>query len=205
MSAFSGMLSVEVRGGRQAAFDVAAKTEIFTRATSLGGVESSLERRRRWAGELPTVPDGLLRLTIKEVGDFTSTVGRIKPGDRAAMMRRPPHILVTTPESLYLLLTSQAREILRGVEHVIVDEVHAIAQSKRGDLLSVEFAGGGGAPDRDGLVALEQRFPKADAALAQVKDFDSPLGKFSFDANRDPLHEPLVLIVKNGKFEAYQP
>ena len=43
------------------------------------------------------------------------------------------------------------------------------------------------------------------AALAQVKDFDSPLGKFSFDANRDPVHEPVVLIVKNGKFEAYQP
>lgn len=42
-------------------------------------------------------------------------------------------------------------------------------------------------------------------ALAKIKDVDSPLGKFSFDANRDPLHDPLVLIVKNGKFEVYQP
>ena len=53
---------------------------------------------------------------------------------RAARSSRstPPEILITTPESLYLLLTSQAREILRGVEHVIVDEVHAVAGTKRG-------------------------------------------------------------------------
>jgi branched-chain amino acid transport system substrate-binding protein len=42
-------------------------------------------------------------------------------------------------------------------------------------------------------------------ALAQVKDLKSPLGTFSFDANRDPVHEPVVLIVKNGKFEIFQP
>src|SRR5258706_10743589 len=52
--------------------------------------------------------------------------------DRRNLARRPPDILITTPESLYLILTSQARDILRGVEHVIVDEVHAIADSKRG-------------------------------------------------------------------------
>lgn len=42
-------------------------------------------------------------------------------------------------------------------------------------------------------------------ALAQVKDLDTPLGKFSFDANRDPVHEPVVLIVKDGQFAVYQP
>src|SRR5207245_3956634 len=47
--------------------------------------------------------------------------------------------LITTPESLYLLLTSQAREILRGVEHVIVDEVHAIAGTKRGAHLALSL------------------------------------------------------------------
>jgi ATP-dependent Lhr-like helicase len=52
-----------------------------------------------------------------------------------ALVKDPPDILVTTPESLYLMLTSQAREALRGVEHVIVDEVHAIAGSKRGATL----------------------------------------------------------------------
>jgi ATP-dependent Lhr-like helicase len=48
------------------------------------------------------------------------------------MLRHPPDILITTPESLFLLLTSQARELLRGVETVIVDEVHAVAGTKRG-------------------------------------------------------------------------
>ncbi len=48
------------------------------------------------------------------------------------MLRTPPDILITTPESLYLMLTSRAREMLTGVEAVIVDEVHAVAATKRG-------------------------------------------------------------------------
>ena len=62
------------------------------------------------------------------------------PADaRRQLVKTPPDILVTTPESLYLLLTSQAREILRGVEHVIVDEVHAIAATKRGSHLALSL------------------------------------------------------------------
>jgi len=57
--------------------------------------------------------------------------------DRAAMRRRPPDILITTPESLYLMLTSGAREILTGVEAVIVDEIHAVAATKRGSHLAL--------------------------------------------------------------------
>src|SRR5438105_3007648 len=52
--------------------------------------------------------------------------------ERAQMARTPPDILITTPESLYLLLTSQAREILRSVETVIVDEIHSLVATKRG-------------------------------------------------------------------------
>ena len=58
---------------------------------------------------------------------------------RRELARRPPDILVTTPESLYLLLTSAARETLRGVETVIVDEVHAIAGTKRGAHLALSL------------------------------------------------------------------
>jgi ATP-dependent Lhr-like helicase len=61
--------------------------------------------------------------------------------ERRAMLRRPPHILVTTPESLYILLTAQrSREILRDVKTVIVDEIHAVADDKRGAhlMLSLE-------------------------------------------------------------------
>ncbi len=54
------------------------------------------------------------------------------------MLRRPPHILVTTPESLYLLVTSQkSRETLRRVQTVIVDEIHALAGDKRGSHLAL--------------------------------------------------------------------
>ncbi len=59
--------------------------------------------------------------------------------ERRNLARRPPDILITTPESLYLLLTSAARETLVGVEHVIVDEVHAIAGSKRGAHLALSL------------------------------------------------------------------
>ena len=60
--------------------------------------------------------------------------------DRRAMVRRPPDVLITTPESLFLLLTSAARSMLADVESVIVDEVHAIAGSKRGAHLAVSLA-----------------------------------------------------------------
>jgi ATP-dependent Lhr-like helicase len=57
--------------------------------------------------------------------------------ERAAMLRNPPDILITTPESLYLLLTSRARENLKGVRTLILDEVHAVAGTKRGAHLAL--------------------------------------------------------------------
>src|SRR5512135_3284955 len=60
--------------------------------------------------------------------------------ERRAMLKRPPHILVTTPESLYILLTAEkSREMLRTVETVIVDEIHAVADDKRGVHLSLSL------------------------------------------------------------------
>ena len=59
--------------------------------------------------------------------------------ERTNLARKPPDILITTPESLFLLLTSQARETLRGVETVIVDEVHAVAGNKRGAHLALSL------------------------------------------------------------------
>jgi ATP-dependent helicase Lhr and Lhr-like helicase len=61
-------------------------------------------------------------------------------GERRAMLKRPPHILVTTPESLYILLTAdKSRAILRDVETVIVDEIHAVADDKRGAHLTLSL------------------------------------------------------------------
>src|SRR4051812_6872686 len=57
--------------------------------------------------------------------------------ERRELLKEPPDILITTPESLYLMLTSQARETLRGVETLILDEVHAVAGTKRGAHLAL--------------------------------------------------------------------
>src|SRR5438034_951021 len=64
MSMFGGMLSFDVTGGREAAMNVAAKTKVFIRATSLGGVESLIEHRASIEGPGTTSPEGLLRLSI---------------------------------------------------------------------------------------------------------------------------------------------
>ncbi|HEY6740025.1 MAG TPA: DEAD/DEAH box helicase, partial [Actinopolymorphaceae bacterium] len=65
--------------------------------------------------------------------------GDTPAGERRRLGRTPPDILITTPESLFLILTSQAREALRGVETVIVDEVHAVAGTKRGAHLALSL------------------------------------------------------------------
>ncbi|WP_430646274.1 ATP-dependent helicase [Agromyces sp. GXS1127] len=65
--------------------------------------------------------------------------GDTSPTDRRALVKRPPDILITTPESLFLMLTSQARETLTGVETVIVDEIHALAGTKRGAHLALSL------------------------------------------------------------------
>src|SRR5262245_31406811 len=75
----------------------------------------------------------------------TKITAAVRSGDtpqseRAAMLRTPPHILVTTPESLYLLLTAgRSREILRSARAVIVDEIHAVLQSRRGAHLALSL------------------------------------------------------------------
>ncbi|GAA1389800.1 ATP-dependent helicase [Catellatospora chokoriensis] len=80
------------------------------------------------------------RLGLKEP-DITvgMRTGDTPADERRTFNRRPPDILITTPESLFLLLTSQARESLRGVETVIVDEVHAVTGTKRGAHLALSL------------------------------------------------------------------
>ncbi|HET8717044.1 MAG TPA: ATP-dependent helicase [Nocardioidaceae bacterium] len=76
-----------------------------------------------------------------EIRDITVGVrsGDTPAAERRRLQTRPPDILITTPESLFLMLTSQAREALHGVETVIVDEVHAVAGTKRGAHLGLSL------------------------------------------------------------------
>lgn len=87
---------------------------------------------------------GIQREAARAGSSVSEVAVGIRTGDtpaaeRARMARRPPDILITTPESLFLLLTSQARETLRGVDTVIIDEVHAVAGTKRGAHLALSL------------------------------------------------------------------
>ena len=81
-----------------------------------------------------------LRAPLRGIGADISVglrTGDTSQKERRQMRKSPPDILITTPESLYLILSSDAREILTGTEAVIVDEIHAVAQSKRGAHLAL--------------------------------------------------------------------
>ena len=96
-------------------------------------IAENLERPLREIAEVAAelgldAPD--LRVAVR-TGDSTS-------GERSSMVRRPPNFVVTTPESLYLLVTAgRSRDVLRTVETVIVDEIHAVARDKRGAHLAL--------------------------------------------------------------------
>ena len=118
--------------------------------------------------------------------------------ERREFGKRPPDILVTTPESLYLLLTSAAREALRGVEWVIVDEIHALAATKRGAhlALSLERLAHAGVDDGDRPRRTRRVIAAGRLAAAEVARHhaERPLRGRQADALRRPgaqLLEPL--------------
>jgi ATP-dependent Lhr-like helicase len=101
--------------------------------------------------------------------------GDTRSSDRAAMTRRPPHILVTTPESLYLLLTSEGgRSILRTTRTMIVDEIHALIRDKRGAHLALSL---------ERLEALTGR----------------PLQRLGLSATQKPLEDVGAFLVGEGR------
>src|SRR5437899_12058304 len=95
--------------------------------------------------------------------------------ERRAMLKCPPHILVTTPESLYILLTAEkSRAILRDVETVIVDEIHAVADDKRGAHLTLSL---------EPLEALTKRSPV----------------RIGLSATQKPIEEVAHFLTGNGR------
>jgi ATP-dependent helicase Lhr and Lhr-like helicase len=136
----------------------------------------------------------------REMGlDLSGLRAGLRTGDTSAkernqMLRRPPHILVTTPESLFILLTSpKFREKLRRVRHVIVDELHALAGNKRGAHLAITLerldrmvvAGGESRPGRVGLSATLSPIEKLASFLAGC-DTSAPGG--------DPRPRPVKIV-----------
>jgi ATP-dependent Lhr-like helicase len=105
----------------------------------LKALSNDIERNLQWP--LAGIRAQLKALDLKDVELRVQVrTGDTTPGERAAMIKRPPHILVTTPESLYLLLTSESgRDMLATTRSVIVDEIHAVAGSKRGSHLALSL------------------------------------------------------------------
>ena len=120
--------------------------------------------------------------------------GDTLPKERAAMLRQPPHILVTTPESLYILLTAgKSREHLRYVQTVIVDEIHAIADDKRGAHLALSLE------RLEALVCGENKL-SAGAFLTGLMRAPQRIG---LSATQNPIH--LVASYLTGVHAARRP
>ncbi len=87
---------------------------------------------------------GITQAAARRGDSFREVTVGVRSGDttqrdRRALVTRPPDILITTPESLFLMLTSAARETLRSVDTVVIDEIHAVAGTKRGAHLAVSL------------------------------------------------------------------
>ena len=127
------------------------------------------------------------------------TVG-VRTGDTSAdqrrrLVRHPPNILITTPESLFLMLTSQARQTLTGVQHVIVDEIHAVAASKRGAHLMVSL---------ERLEELCERSPQRIALSATQRPLEEIarfLGGLDADPGGSPVPRPVTVVDSGARKE----
>lgn len=106
--------------------------------------------------------------------------GDTPPAERRALATRPPDILITTPESLFLMLTSAARDALAGIETVILDEVHAVAGTKRGAHLALS------------LERLDELLPR-------------PARRIGLSATVRPVDEVARYLAPRGKVEIVQP
>ncbi len=117
-------------------------------------------------------------LLMPEIRTAVRTGDTLQP-ERRAMLKRPPHILVTTPESLYILLTAdKSRAILRDVETVIVDEIHAVADDKRGAHLALSL---------ERLDALAHRSPVRIGLSATQKPIEEVAHFLTGSGRADPV------------------
>ncbi|HEY0159520.1 MAG TPA: crosslink repair DNA glycosylase YcaQ family protein [Thermoanaerobaculia bacterium] len=111
--------------------------------------------------------------------EIATRTGDTPQSERARFAREPADILITTPESLYLMMTSNAREVLRGVETVIIDEIHALVPNKRGAHMAVSLERMAmrciKAPQRIGLSATQRPLEEVARFLGGAAGFSPPV------------------------------
>src|SRR5256885_1178134 len=129
--------------------------------------------------------------------------------DRAAMTKKPPHIIVTTPESLYILLTSDGgRKMLSTVRTLIVDEIHAMVDDKRGSHLSLSIerlealvaASGARVPTLVGHFAADEKDPTEVGTLTPV--FQNRMVRIGLSATQKPIEEVARFLVGTANIDA---
>jgi|tagenome__1003787_1003787.scaffolds.fasta_scaffold20986990_2 ATP-dependent Lhr-like helicase len=126
-------------------------------------------------------------LLMPEIRTAVRTGDTLMP-ERRAMLKRPPHILVTTPESFYILLTAdKSRAILRDIETVIVDEIHAVADDKRGAHLTLSLE------RLDALIAGSSR-----AASVEVTKRRGPV-RIGLSATQKPIEKVAHFLTGTGR------
>lgn len=160
----------------------------------LAGIREELRQRG--------LPDLEIRTAVR--------TGDTPAADRERMKRRPPHVLVTTPESLYVLLGSESgRAILRDIREVIVDEIHAVAASKRGSHLAVSLERLESIAQRRitriGLSATQKPIEKVAAFLTGSEREDCAIVDIGHTRRRDLALEvppvPLEPVMSNDMWE----
>ncbi|MGE3958084.1 MAG: DEAD/DEAH box helicase [Vicinamibacterales bacterium] len=177
---------------------------------------------------------GIARVAAERGDRFTAPTIAIRTGDtpaadRARFQRDPADILITTPESLFLLLTSNARDLLRGIETIIIDEIHALVPTKRGTHLAISlerltarcdrepqriglsatqrpldevarFLGGAAAPSPPtARVRTHRASPRADAAVPDAPDVAHEIGDEFAATSGRPVAYRPVTIVDAGQ------
>ncbi|MGQ0763717.1 MAG: DEAD/DEAH box helicase [Acidobacteriota bacterium] len=131
-------------------------------------------------------------ITGVEIRTFVRT-GDTPAKDRAAMTKKPPHIIVTTPESLYILLTSDGgRRMLSTVRTLIVDEIHAMVDDKRGSHLALSI---------ERLQALVEAYNQAQISDSKLQ-IHEPIVRIGLSATQKPIEEVARFLVGTRNIEA---
>lgn len=142
---------------------------------------------------------GISAVAAREGVDHNAVRVGVRTGDtrsreRAAMLRNPPDVLITTPESLYLMLTSKASDILDGVQTVIIDEIHTMVASKRGAHLFLSLERLERLVRRGGATRPLQRIGLS-ATQRPLDEVARLLGGYQFEAGEEAPSERDVTII----------
>jgi len=201
------LISAPTGSGKTLAAFLVAIDRLFRRAAESGPLPDAVDVI--YISPLKALSNDIqrnLEQPLAEIAEIAFELGHASPGIRTAVrtgdttpkerqgiVRKPPHILITTPESLYLMLTAErSREVLRTATTVIVDEVHALLRDKRGSHLALSLArldhACASRPARIGLSATVKPVEEAAAFLVgNQEQVDGPTLPLRSDHGASPL------------------